>query len=333
MMDIIYIVQQKKNGKQKNGRWKDIPLKHELKSYVYYSKEYQNGNKILTLNYSLDNYVVAYYYDKVQSTYESKAGYLEVIPSTDIARTNFLANLNDETARRYYENAWSFTEWYNEVLNNINYEDKNKLAINADNSALPGATSKFNDEKHEVIKESITSNLIPAMNIYDFEMPRLTDNDWDLVLNNVCFIAFLQNMPAGTTTYNNYTIAVSTENKETVNENDIYFVNIENGGVIGSYHRIWCDKLDANDANKSIRGYNKTEFKNNESLKHVPACYHCMVRASNPTLEHAEEFAKTQVMTYGIDRRRSAYYTALANEKSRLIKLSDFVNGSKMIEE
>jgi len=324
-----------KNWENNDGKWKDIPLKHELKSYVYYSREYKNGNKVLTINYSLDNYVVVYFYDKTQGTYESKSGYLEIIPN-ELEETGFINGLSDDTAKKYYNDAWEFTYWYNNIVNNMNYEDKEKLMINSNNSALPGETSKFNDEKYEVVRDRISSNLIPAMSIYGYEMPKLTPSDWDLIYNNVCFIAFMQKMPIGTTVYNNYTIAISTENKETANANDIYFVNTkldETGNEVasGSYHRIWCPHLEANDSSKKIKGYNKTELKNNDKLKNVPACYYCMVRASDPKLEYAIKMSETQGPTYKIESRKSAYFTALANEKLKLIKPSDFVNGSAIL--
>lgn len=323
-------------------RWKDIPLKHELKSYVYYSKEYKNGNKVLTINYSLDNYVAVYYYDKSQNKYISKTGYLEV-PKIGNQRDLFLATLGDETSKKYYQDAWSFTEWFNEIVKSIDYDYstgdridlKSVLLINENNTALPDETSKFNDEKFDVIKNSIISNIVPAMGMYGFEMPELTDSDWELIYNNVCFIAFMQDVPIGTTKYNNYVISISSENKEKTNENDIYFVNTKNEGgneqIEGSYHRIWCPHLIANDPNLEIKGYSKTEFGINERLKLVHSCYYCMVRASNPRLSYAEEYANrpgVNIVNYKLDARKGAYYTALANEKLNLFKSSDFVNGS-----
>lgn len=330
-----------KDWRTDTAKWQDIPLKHELKSYVYYSKEYKNGDNVLTVNYSLDNYVVVYYKGKDidgKSVYVSKAGYLEAIPN-ELNKEKFLNSLGDNTSKKYYIDAWAFTKEFNGIVQRLGDSSVyDKLKIDDNNLALPRVSSNFNDEKHDVIKQKVISNLIPAMSIYGYEMPELTDTDWDLVLNNVCFIAFMQNMPAGTTTYNNYEIAISTENKEMINENDIYFVNTKkdlvNGKVqiVGSYHRIWCQELIANDDNLNIKGYNKTEFKTNEDLKNVHVCYKCMVHATDPKLSYAEEFAKKQDLRYGIDKRRSAYYTALANQKSSLLKSSDFVNGSVRLE-
>lgn len=38
-------------------------------------------------------------------------------------------------------------------------------------------------------------NLVQAMNNYGYQMPELNGNDWELIYNNVCMIAFLQNIP------------------------------------------------------------------------------------------------------------------------------------------
>ena len=113
---------------------------------------------------------------------------------------------------------------------------------------MPGAESRFNDERTEVIKSTITNNLIQAMEVYsrnttgafrNFQMPQLTEAEWESILNNVCCISFLQGLPVGTTTYNGYSIAISSENKEVVTDDDLVFTN----GGTGPYHRIWCPNL------------------------------------------------------------------------------------------
>ena len=227
----------------------DGTFSHELKTYVYYAKQYTNTlkSKVLTINYSLDNYVAVYY--KTETTYQSRAGYLEVIP----ADKNGFLNGMDSAGRKYYEEAWDFTQWFNGVIEDINIPETSGLKItrNNGNSAIPGAApSTFNDEKYKVIMDSVTNNLIQAMHVYgrntdkDFEMPRLTGDDWNIILNNVCFIAFMQGLPVGTTVYNDYAIASSSENKEVATENLIYYINEDsNGNAIGAYHRIWCPHL------------------------------------------------------------------------------------------
>lgn len=100
--------------------------------------------------------------------------------------------------------------------------------------------------------------------------------------------------------------------------------------LYGSYHRIWCPELN-NEYN--IKGYNKTEFKNQKSSKFasVPACYYCVVRASNATIQFAEHYYTNNryPIGYDLNLRKKAYYTALASEKLNISKLSDFISGSK----
>ena len=83
---------------------------------------------------------------------------------------------------------------------------------------------------------------------------------------------------------------------------------------------------------KKLYGYNKNEFKRQESskFKNVPACYYCSVRASNDSIDYAEEYYKKNnyPVGYGLSARQNAYYNALAREKMTLSKLSDFISGS-----
>lgn len=229
--------------------WDNGAYTHELKAYVYYSKQYtsENGNKVLEINYSLDNYVAVYYYNEGKE-YQSRAGYLEEILDDDKQTELLKALENNENAINYYKDAWEFTKWFNDVVHDVGLD---RLKISDKNIALQGEASEFNSEKYEVIKSTITNNLIQAMENYskhssgDFKMPELTGTDWDTILNNVCFISFMQGVPVGTSTYNDYAIVSSSENKEIVNENSIYYINGSLESPEGSYHRIWCDKLDA----------------------------------------------------------------------------------------
>lgn len=207
----------------------------------------------------MDNYVAVYYNNKKDKEYLSRAGYLEVIPKNENERNAFKESLADDDARDYYDKAWEFTEWFNKTIEEMKLEDK--LKISETNLALQGEASEFNSEKYDIIKDTIINNLIQAMDNYskhsagDFRMPELTGEDWDLILNNPCFMAFMQGIPVGTTTYNDYAIVSSSENKEMVNENSIYYVNIDENGPItnGSYHRIWCMHLNAKDDMHIVR--------------------------------------------------------------------------------
>lgn len=260
-------------------------------------------------------------------------------------------NTTSTSAYDYYKNAYEFTNWYNGVIEEAlrGSSDYDVLYIDENNSAIPDSASDFNNEKINVIEDIIKNNLIQAMEMYsrkttiDFAMPELTAEDWNQILHNVCIISFIQGLPLGTTTYNDYVIVSSTENGQYVSETDIYYVGYDENGVSdGYYHRLGCDKLEG----KTIVGYNKSEFSkqtaigaNNTQLKELVdgkeksvyyyphnelACYYCVISASDSNIEALS----TTDRNY--DTKILAYYRALAREKNNLVKLSDYVNGSIM---
>ena len=258
------------------------PYVYYTKEYSY------SEDKKLVINYTLDNYVVVYYDNKADGEYTSKAGYLEVIdkntgiwidddgklyykgveiPRDEEVRinaysyntledgtiTDFTLNeqkLNSTSAYDYYRNAYDFTLWYNSVIEDAlrGLPEYDLLYIDIDNNPLPDEQTDFNSEKGRVIEETITSNLIQAMEMYsqkttvDFAMPEFTGVDWDKITHNVCVISFLQGFPVGTTTYNNYVIVPSTENEQYVSETSLYYIGYGQGSD-GRYHRLACTHL------------------------------------------------------------------------------------------
>lgn len=326
----------KEDGERK---WEQIQTKHELKAYTHYVKEYVNGEKRLVINFTLDNFVSVYYYDKNRKEYESRAGHLEIIPVDSRKNAIIEENGGTEEVKKYYEDAWKFTKWFNDKLDKLGTDEVKEMKIEEigtkKNSALPNEPSDFNSVKYDVIKNSITKNLIQSMYISGYEMPELRGEDWDLILNNVCLIAFMQGIPIGTTRYNDYTIAVSTENKETVRGTDFFFIG-EGGQTDGRYHRIWCEYLKGD----KIVGYYKTRFKANldkkeDDLTQKLACYYCTVRASCAEIEYAKEYYdKMHPINYDLEKRVKAYYSTLIKEKLALVnyKQTGFISESRPIQ-
>ncbi len=216
-----------------------------------------------------------------------------------------------------------------------------------------GAVGKFNDERTSVIKNTITNNLIQSMYIYtqnsdkDFQMPELTEPEWETILTNVCCISFVQGLPAGTTTYNGYAIAVSSENKEIVTTDDLVFLDKnyddiakgiateddENARIASlngaTYHRIWCPKL--NDSN--IVGHDKLTFnvtKGDLGYRKISACYYCIIKGSDAKLSAVDDFlaASSFVSGYNAGNRKKAYAYALATQKMKLSKASQYIEYS-----
>ena len=93
--------------------------------------------------------------------------------------------------------------------------------------------SNFIEHKRKVIKNSIQYNLNLAMAVYNagegneyYQMPILSEPEWDKLLSNISMLAFMQGFPCGLKTYNNYALITSTKNEIMTNIDDIYYVPI-----------------------------------------------------------------------------------------------------------
>lgn len=108
-------------------------------------------------------------------------------------------------------------------------------------TSIEDPNSNFNQQRLAVIKYSIEKNLSTAIANYntyvpetkaDFQMPKLKEDEWEKILNNVSIISFLQGLSIGGKIYNGYSIINNNKNNEVVNEDSIYIVTENN-----KYHR------------------------------------------------------------------------------------------------
>ena len=241
----------------------------------------------------------------------------------------------DVSARNYYYESKRFTKWVSDNLKNItiedmqNVEDKSKYGdtssqifnISAKNDPEDEG-SIFNMHKKEVIRQSLISDLNQAITSYsrnaegDYQLPILTDTDWDHIFRNVSIITFVQNIPIGMKYYNNYAVATSTSNKEYVNPDGIYL----SSGDDPYYHMPYCDKLigdniigyrnidytlksyetdEKDEKGNKIKYYYKHEYIANQ------LCYYCLVQRSLYNESNGDKRSAQEI----------AYKTALAREK------------------
>ena len=172
---------------------------------------------------------------------------------------------DDYSAINYYVESYIFSKW---VENNLSdFESTSTQIFQTDterkifnNLGNPeNDESKFVDHKNKVIKSVLQSDLQQCITSYarnsqgyTYYLPELKETDWSKILNNVSIVAFFQGVPAGTKYYNNYAIATSTNNKEYVNPNELYF--IADGDVYA--HKEYCSS--AND-NRYV-GYRNIDF-------------------------------------------------------------------------
>ena len=58
----------------------------------------------------------------------------------------------------------------------------------------------------------------------NFQMPKLTDEDWDKIMKNISIITFLQGINIGGKVYNGYSIITNTKNEDIVMPDSIYIL-------------------------------------------------------------------------------------------------------------
>lgn len=154
-------------------------------------------------------------------------------------------------AIEYYKNAKEFTEIINSKLGSITDDyGKQIFVINGYNDP-ENEDSPFYKEKCRVIKKSIEENLKTAISnfnkttpgSYNYRIPVLSEDDWNVVLNNFSVISYLQGLPIGFKTYNSYSVCPLASNNLYVNKNDIYYKGSDNDKN-KYYHSEDCNKIE-----------------------------------------------------------------------------------------
>ena len=115
-----------------------------------------------------------------------------------------------------------------------------KIFDSSGSVSIEDPESNFNQQRLAVIRYAIEKNLSIAINNYNhystvttnFQMPKLKEDEWEKILNNVSIISFLQGLNIGGKIYNGYSIITNNLTREVVNEDSIYMVTFDN-----TYHR------------------------------------------------------------------------------------------------
>lgn len=199
---------------------------------------------------------------------------------------------------------------------------------NDNDVAIEEPNSNFNQHRLQVIKYSIEKNLSIAIANYNgystqtstnFQMPKLKEEEWEKILNNVSIISFLQGLNIGGKVYNGYSIITNTKNEEVVSEDSIYITTSD-----GQYHKATdSDLID----NRNIRkGYLNIDFerKSITSSEGVATyffphgelgCYSSIVNSSTSNDEK-------NIYDYMEDKGNLAqiYFTALGRERYSMYK-------------
>lgn len=155
----------------------------------------------------------------------------------------------NQAAMQYYKEAKDFSEWVKNKLGSLKGNDAvdedgqhtltsrfgngNIFDFGNKNDAIEDPDSDFNQHRLAVIRYSIEKNLSIAIANYNnysgvqtnFQMPKLKEDEWTKIINNVSIISFMQGLNIGGKVYNGYSIITNTKNEEVVPDESIYLAD------------------------------------------------------------------------------------------------------------
>lgn len=218
----------------------------------------------------------------------------------------------------------------NKINNGVGGTGKYKIFAFDNNKNIEDPNSNFNQQRLEVIRYSIEKNLAIAIANYNnfsgvtanFQMPKLKDDEWDKIINNVSIISFLQGLNIGGKMYNGYSIVTNNKNQEVVAEDSIYIVTNDN-----QYHR--ANDTDIVASNISEGTFNldferKTIIDNTGKSKYfypkkALGCYSSIV--SQTSVEITDNFYEYIAGKGG--KLAQVYFTALGRERYGMYKANN----------
>lgn len=238
----------------------DTPISYQ---YIIY-----NNQKIYKENSSTDWKKTFFYYDSAYTkTYIQTDSMIDELRNHLDDYSDANSNFRSDSAKKYYEEARAFSTWVNNNLGNITAAD----AKNSDGTAITDfasdtgtdkifeisnnnnplqSSATFNEHRMNVIRKSIETNLYTSIKTfsehtvigYEFGMPRISENEWEKITNNISIVSFLQGIPIGGKVYNDYCVVSNDSNKESVNNNSIYIITKDASGNV-QYHNPGCRTL------------------------------------------------------------------------------------------
>lgn len=226
-----------------NGKY-TMPITNEIKNYLYRK---QNGAR--------------YYYDDthVYTMLNNSRMTNQPLSTVELEK--------NDSAKLYYKSAYEIKNFItNNGLNNLRVSDAvDESGLHPDNTTsslkdwagdnskifdfndlgdkgIEDSTSNFNQHRQQVIRYTIEKNLTVAISNYnsysnsrstDFQMPKLKEDEWEKLLNNISIISFMQGLSIGGKVYNGYSIVENNNNSEVVSNGSIYVI-----GTDENYHKI-----------------------------------------------------------------------------------------------
>ena len=349
---------------------------HDLKNYVYYSETLDDGTII---RYSLDNYVSVTVKDAT-GKYIIKEGYLSVVDNSALGtgtgiHVNALGevkynglpidlealtddnSITNNDAKKYFKNSRVFSKWF---LEDADLDSKATYLNIGSHNDPEDPNSAFSQHKREIMKEKIESVLNSTITAYsqrawtqNYKMPKLSEEDWEKIYNNISVTSFFQGKKIGLTKYNGYCVLNSTNHTEYVNPNLLYFIDRQTiipGDSTKYYHDIRCDECA--ELNFSLgalldfavrpKGYRigsfngrkvtETDPSGNTITKYVYdheelACYKCINGTALDTSQSIYDYVNGLSDWSG---KKRSYWTSLARERYNTAKLTALVTDDEI---
>ncbi len=328
------------NGEQLSENVKTEEMSNSYPGNIYTFK-YFNGRKVYYINNG-------WYYINDKTPL-----------AVNTANAGWNADSKDYSARDYKNKSQEFMKWLNDSgvksivtpKNAVRTKDENvntQILDITSNNDPENPLSFFNQQKRNVIQTSIQDNLNNAIAAYNenaggldvatdgsryatFILPKMEEYDWQKIITNVNFVAFMQGVPVGNKIYNNYAIVTSTNNKQYISPNSIYMC------VDGIYHTVQHLADEDEDA-VNVIGYKSSDFKKfnfniDENKRYYKffrrkeyACYVCLVERYTPT-KNLNTNGEINIYSLPEGNVKNSYFTALARERYNLDKATKSILG------
>lgn len=218
----------------------------------------QKGNKNYSPGNSRENYDGLY--NKIMNNNDAYEYYKDSYEFTNKVLKTY--GLNDLKVSDAYiwnnpaDGTTSLQEYYGK-----NNSDGNKLIFASNNTTkIENSASNFNEHRKLIIRYTVETNLITAIQSFsdsagegaNFIMPKISEDDWEIIEDNVCAISFMQGLSLGSKRYNSYSVVANTLTNEYVDENDIYILAKDKNDT-----RIYCKPNDITLLNEDVKILNK----------------------------------------------------------------------------
>lgn len=337
LIDNISDVVTDSNGNPRSVKYRGITIDPEdppLQEYIG-----DNHNPENLYEYIKSNGVKYYKYKDS----DNKSGWFTLLNGEKYQQSISFNDGKNYSAVQYYANAAKFKQELFDngllelttanavgVASSDTLHFENRKIFTDDSKSIEEPDSNFNIHRLEVIKYSIEKNLSIAIANYNnygeeskanFQMPKLKEDEWDKLLNNISIISFLQGLNIGGKVYNGYSIINNNKNKEVVTENSIYIASDD-----GYYHNIREKDLDKK---TNSMGILNIDFERVSKISDTGAIesYYPKKYLADYTSVVSQSNVNDEENIYKYldgcnDSLKKLYYTALGRERNGTYKVS-----------